>query len=457
MNQAFTATYQSYPGVGNGGVRVPFKFVLAKAGVGCVPVTGITRYDGTVIPGYTSVGYDYATTGSYLRQLAWPTESYLNIFVVNKVNSGQAAGLSTSKGIFLNRGFAHVGSGVIVHELGHYFGLDHVFFGDNNGNNCPPNNDCHLDGDGICDTEPCIRYPPGVQYYNLCTGTMSNFIQDNFMNYSNYALNRFTEGQKEKMVFTLQNMPLGHSLKGESPLTDVKAATCSTFAQNIDIYKAGGPISVKIADIKHHSPYLYNENMLAWVDNTCQYRTEMKTGHTYTIDVNTFFTESTLSVYIDYNNDAIFQPGELACSNPSGKMFLENISIPLNAVLGKPLRMRVIVDTVTGSNSLEPCGQLINGQAEDYVVIIKDGTAINNVTASSGIKLYPNPANDLLFIENGGHVASVQLFATDGQMIKEYSLKDGQTSLNVSNIAGGVYFLRFKEGEAPRTLRFVKY
>jgi hypothetical protein len=455
VNQTFAASYVGYPGPGNGGVHVPIKFVLAKTAVGCNSATGITRYNGTLIPGYTSVGYEYATTGPYLKELAWPTESFLNIFIVNYIHAGQTAGISTSSGIFVTRGRFHVNDEVTVHELGHYFGLPHVFEGDNNGASCPPNNNCLIDGDGVCDTEPCKRFPPPGQYFNPCTGTMSNYIEKNFLNYSDYTTNRFTQGQKEKMLFKLQNMPLVHSLKGEAPLSDVKAAACSTYAQNVDIYKAGGPTYVGFVDIKHHSPYLYNESKLAWVDNSCQYRTKVKTGHSYSIEVNTFFTESSLAVYIDYNNDAVFQPGELACSNSSGKQFFENITIPLTAVLGKPLRMRVIVDTATVS-ALAPCGKLQNGQAEDYAVIVEDGTGVGNLAYGDKVNIYPNPANDLIHIEHADEIVYVQLLSTDGRMVKEQVLTGGQTSIDISNIASGIYFLRLNGQEGQKTVRFIK-
>src|SRR5690606_26270443 len=101
---------------------------------------------------------------------------------------------------------AHACSSTLVHELGHGMGLPHTFEGDNGGADCPPNMDCLLDGDGICDTEPHKRGVTCTDVINPCTTTPLNNTQFSFMSYTQGCRDRFTPGQRDKVLWNLKNM-----------------------------------------------------------------------------------------------------------------------------------------------------------------------------------------------------------------------------------------------------------
>jgi hypothetical protein len=92
----------------------------------------------------------------------------------------------------------------LVHEVGHYLGLLHTFTGGCN----TLNNDCELDGDGICDT-PAVA----TQNFNCNTSTNScveipefNDLVKNYMDYgNNICVDSFTSLQIERMISTLDN------------------------------------------------------------------------------------------------------------------------------------------------------------------------------------------------------------------------------------------------------------
>jgi PKD repeat protein len=99
-------------------------------------------------------------------------------------------------------GIVVTGFGVLLaHETGHYLGLKHIF----SHNSCE-NNDCNVDGDGICDTPPQSTIGGTcTNPQNSCfTDTLSGFTRDttdlgvNFMSYNGCA-NMFTEGQATRM------------------------------------------------------------------------------------------------------------------------------------------------------------------------------------------------------------------------------------------------------------------
>ena len=105
-------------------------------------------------------------------------------------------------------------------------------------------------------------------------------------------------------------------------------------------------------------------------DFTCGNSTILTAGDNVSISITTSnTTNENVKVWIDYNNDGVF-------NNTSELVFTSNnklishagiINTSVNAVLNTPLRMRVIDDnalnTITG-----PCYNSLNGQTEDYTI-----------------------------------------------------------------------------------------
>lgn len=114
---------------------------------------------------------------------------------------------------------AGMGSALLAHEIGHYMSLAHTFSA-----SCS-NNDCLVDGDGICDTPPDISKVGCGQ--NTCdTDTLSNYsngifttdvldMTSNFMDYSSCP-NEFTQGQADKMLFVIDNQRINLAVEAPS-------------------------------------------------------------------------------------------------------------------------------------------------------------------------------------------------------------------------------------------------
>lgn len=80
-------------------------------------------------------------------------------------------------------------------------------------------------------------------------------------------------------------------------------------------------------------------------------------------------------------------------------------------------------------------------------------TAINDVSALAGIRIYPNPANEVLTVDLSAVSAegkiTVRLFDLSGRSLidDENAVTDGgKTSLNLQGVAGGVYMLQVSQG-----------
>ncbi|TNE82402.1 MAG: T9SS type A sorting domain-containing protein [Bacteroidetes bacterium] len=156
---------------------------------------------------------------------AWPTDRYLNIWVVKEINSASAslgttlgyaqfpwAGGAQTDGIVVRHdnvgaiGTATTGLGVgqwartLVHEAGHWLGLYHPF------------QDSCFGGDGVEDTPPVSSPSFGCDLNrNTCTNEAPGYVDrpDMIENYMDYADGRcmwaFTIGQKLRMQTTLLN------------------------------------------------------------------------------------------------------------------------------------------------------------------------------------------------------------------------------------------------------------
>jgi hypothetical protein len=107
-----------------------------------------------------------------------------------------------------------------------------------------------------------------------------------------------------------------------------------------------------------------------------------------------------------------------------------------------------------------------------FVLILNDTTfasptSIKDIAneISSSYALYPVPTNDVLNIAYKNNTAkniSVDVFDTKGNLVSGYELNslgtDGKSSMNVSNLAQGIYFIQLSDenGAAIKTMKFVK-
>ncbi|KAK6023278.1 shikimate kinase [Ostertagia ostertagi] len=154
-------------------------------------------------PGFTLLGYATFPTGSGLPGLSGTeTDQIAGVALLTSAigslaspNAGCASTISYGKGRTL------------THELGHYFGLRHIW-GDNNG-------DCSLD-DFCGDTPRAAASNSGCSKgINTCNdmvyaGAPIDYpdMVENYMDYSDDAcMNTFTANQKDRIVAVLTNSP----------------------------------------------------------------------------------------------------------------------------------------------------------------------------------------------------------------------------------------------------------
>src|SRR5690606_32303765 len=98
---------------------------------------------------------------------------------------------------------------------------------------------------------------------------------------------------------------------------------------------------------------------------------EVAQGATISINVGVSNYSGGVKVWIDYNQDAIFDVTEIVTQSTStisaGNSHIANVTVPVSALLGET-RMRVRV--VEGTTTFDACSSQSYGEAEDYTVMI---------------------------------------------------------------------------------------
>lgn len=143
----------------------------------------------------------------------WDSKHYLNIWVCRMERfAGYSSVLGTDAkldGIVLDLGAVGGGQKTLVHEVGHWLGLKHLW------------GDAHCGDDGVSDTPKQASYTMGcpstvrITCGNNPTGDMYN----NYMDFTNDAcMTMFTEGQKRRMRSLLAAGGLRSSLMSSAGL-----------------------------------------------------------------------------------------------------------------------------------------------------------------------------------------------------------------------------------------------
>jgi hypothetical protein len=206
---------------------IGFEFVLAKRDPLGLETNGVTRTQGS------QVSWGMSDNSTLKAQSYWSADDYFNIWVAplsggllgwaefpvtNLLNGLEdATGDALTDGVVVNyRAFGSIDKDpsanlltdfnlgrTASHEVGHFFGLRHIW------------------GDGNCGVDDYVTDTPTAEdsYFNcpsVGTSTTSCGSQDMFMNYMDYVddfcMNLFSEGQKERMLVIINNSPRRLSL-----------------------------------------------------------------------------------------------------------------------------------------------------------------------------------------------------------------------------------------------------
>ncbi len=101
--------------------------------------------------------------------------------------------------------------------------------------------------------------------------------------------------------------------------------------------------------------------------------------------------------------------------------------------------------------SLPTDNAIVDTPAAETITVRLDG--VKNVVASA-VKVYPNPATDVVTVEATEAVESISVYNLSGAAVNASSNIDGnRATINVSDLAAGIYFVKINNGKAVRIIK----
>jgi uncharacterized delta-60 repeat protein len=152
--------------------------------------------------------------------------------------------------------------------------------------------------------------------------------------------------------------------------------------------------------------------------------------------------------YVATSGTLIFKPGQTikrVTVNVIGDNVVERnekfslqLSNPNNAILGT-----LSTATCTIKND-DPSFAIASSNEDDAII--------------NSIKLYPNPAKDVLHIEGLSRNANttISVINVQGKVIMKTTVSNITSSINVKQLLPGTYFVKIESGDKKTTLKFVK-
>ncbi len=115
--------------------------------------------------------------------------------------------------------------------------------------------------------------------------------------------------------------------------------------------------------------------------------------------------------------------------------------------------------TVPGINAQTDLN-VFNGDMDAFNNLTGCTTGISENKSRGDFSVYPNPATDKITIgtisSDNNQSKTLEIYTVQGQLIAQQQVQEQQTEMNVSDFAGGVYFVNIKTENGVEVKKFVK-
>ena len=195
---------------------------------------------------------------------------------------------------------------------------------------------------------------------------------------------------------------------------------------------------------------------------------QFSAGH-FGVGSGTSSTPVNVGLTIDYANDTwafwTGSPGSLDgfAGTYGGKTgtFGDNGTISVAGVIPDFISMGFRRPAGGGSGTGTNPGEGTVG-TEDYIIIdqvkVHQGEYVNTLSVDNSVdgisfNIYPNPADDFIFIENLSVDSKVELFNVVGKNIKSFEIESHNQRLDINGLNSGVYFVKVDDKAAAKFIK----
>jgi hypothetical protein len=191
---------------------------------------------------------------------------------------------------------------------------------------------------------------------------------------------------------------------------------------------------------------------------TIELNQDTEIAYTFSSGYQTQAYETQFRAWVDFDQSGDFDDTELVVtqSEPAFGSATGTFNIG-SAPLGST-RMRVVMSYVGPGQTALPssCTQFSFGEVEDFCVEIMENAGTNSVAeiGDANIKLFPNPAKDILTISNASELAVViEIMDLTGRVVESSQMNPGMNQLHVDRLATGTFIYRLTSlnGEVVKT------
>lgn len=98
----------------------------------------------------------------------------------------------------------------------------------------------------------------------------------------------------------------------------------------------------------------------------------------------------------------------------------------------------------------------IESNIDDFFYSLHDVILQNKSTTFNELKVYPNPTNDLLIIENLSSPTQINLTDLTGKIVLKQEINSEKATINIGHILPGIYLLKFKSSDNSYSIKVVK-
>lgn len=247
---------------------------------------------------------------------------------------------------------------------------------------------------------------------------------------------------------------------------------------------AGQVETVRVVEICKFPTYAFSSNVNFTVCNGSDFTYDLESDNTTSVvwkhngNIDPLQTSTTLSLMNISANDTGNWTAEL--SNACGTTITQVIQINLVPAVNVTQNNNSLEVTSGGDNfqwidcAIQmPIAGEINSvftpiESGLYAVEITNGLCIdtsgcysvlilsvNENQANNAFKLYPNPVNDILYLEGNAQIQSIIIYDVLGQIVLNGEGK-GERQINVSKLIKGIYFISIQTGNRLWKTKFLK-